>query len=259
LDTIRQLVDRRNTEHLPLEIIVVTTDHDIPALEAELDKVGVEADPVGGVLLAGTKLHGSAVYRLGGVLSPQGQAQNRNPAGLVGASDSELGNWMVSKDGITDPTVLRAWWHLVNGVYAVVPELDKLARKSGDVGTQATLLKDRFVAYVQHKVDAFGDKPIGSLERYEQGEHLYELLSALRMREFSKAKREIKAGLQEASRSDALKEEVMAMMAYRKLKSMAASRKAMEIKQADEGFSQLSRQLPHTTYGKLASNWLRAQ
>ena len=215
---------------------------------------GVEDDGLNGVYYAGTPLHGSKVYDLGGVISPSGSANTYYPEALnvVNKSADSLGKLELSKDSLSDPMALKAWWYLANGEYSAYGQVQKLSKKKGDAGSEAAILLERVDELLGKQAKAMLEQGISDIDSYEKAERLYEALDDAKIKALKDETKELKAALKEAGKSDSLKDELKARGAYNMLMGLAVSNKAKEKQQAKDGLRFLSTSLPDTHYGKLA-------
>ena len=214
----------------------------------------VTDDGLNGVYYAGTPLHGSKVYDLGGTISPSGQANSYYPAalGVVNQNADSFGKPELSKDGLSDPMALKAWWYLANGEYNAYGQVKKLTKKKGPAGEQAQTLLDRVDALLSKKAKAMLEEGISDINSYEKAERLHKALDDAKIKALRDETKQLKSALKDAGKSDSLKDELKARGAYNMLMGLTVSNKAKEKQQAKDGLRYLSTSLPDTHYGKLA-------
>ena len=230
------MADRRNSERLPIEIMVITSTADLPCTQGCLVCKGCYRRSLTGVTYAGTPYHGGAVYSLGGFA--QGNGRRTNFENLVGASSDKLGSWPISSDGITDPMAQTAWFYIARGHYAAMPEVAKATRRRGEVGEQATVLVERVSAHLQGRAEAI-TLPISDIASYDAATELLADLEATGIRDLRDLKSTISDAIGEAERNEALTEDLTARQAYISCMAMLPKGLTKE-RQARDGFIQIA-------------------
>lgn len=245
LDPVRQLVDRRNKEQLPLLVVVATTQSDIGMLRAALT---LPEDPINGVLYGGSPLPGTTVYAHGAFVDSARTNHGRTAAATILRMDADqLGSFSLSKDGLDQPAVLTAWWHLANDDFRVIQQLGPLVRQRGPLGEQATQLQERVIELLRQRKTELDQAPADfgtymALERLKPG------LDALR--ELAAEAREVNGRLREMSRNPSIRAEMEARQAYlnTRQRQVRASIDRQRIQECIDIFKAIQEQRPGTVY-----------
>ena len=242
------MVDRKAEYHLPLQIVLIANHNEIRALQ---QVAGIEDSQVSGVLYAGTSLHGSKVYGLSGGIGPDGQPKNITLASLANADANSLGSYQFSKDGISDGSVLTAWWYVTNGEYRALAELGKLAKKRDEVGEQASLLVDRISKHFLAEKERLMGQPL-DFAGYCQLETIAERMAYLR--DLKDETKEITKLLKSTAKDDeSIKQELVARSAYQQCRDLEMTMRIKDAEQAKAGYDQIADQYANTVYGQKAA------
>ncbi len=246
MGAVQQLVDRKNREKLPIQIICVT-ESDVDGL---MGAIGRPHSKTKGVLYARSTVHGKAFYALAQSWGPDGSPSKNYVSRLVKADASAIGAPLFSKEGIKDKKVLLAWWYITNGDYSAMKGLVKMAKKTDE----AKGLLDQIESFYKEKIDATMANPISTLDDYDALATYVE-----NMNDSKTLKSEIKAAkkvLKAALKDDVLKDEFAARLTYRKVTgpSNAGCREIWD--RLIGGLTMITKKYPGTKFGEKAQQKL---
>lgn len=228
--------------------MVVTSTADLNDLKGALSAKGVTEDILTGVQYAGTPYHGGAVYGLGGFRSADGRRTDYD--GVLNAGSASADAWPISNAGISDPTALTAWFYIARGNYEAMGSIAKAARRSGEVGEQASLLVERVTSLLQTRAEAI-TTPIADIENYDAAVRLVADIEASGLRDLRDLKTELSNAVRAADREDALSDELTARRAYLSCVAMLPKGLSQQRK-ARDGFQQIAERFGSTAYGRRA-------
>lgn len=239
-----------------MHIVITTTDRDLPALQSLLLNTGVPDDPASGVIFAGTPLSGAPVYRLGGIIRPNGSSQQTHNLGsLLTDSEDSFGTHPISNEDLTDPEILRAWWYLTTGNYGAVAPLARVSRGRNETAEQAKVLIERAEAHLLERKEAL-TLPIENIIDFGLAQTLADHMEVSGIPGLRDARRTLMQALRDAQRVSAMADELRARNAFYQLQEMAASRRTRDHMEATEGFEQLASTFPETVWGGRAQKRL---
>ena len=211
------------------------------------DIARIPEHPVTGVLYASSLLPHKRVYEHNAFYDPNGKIGQAKMA-------SELATFAppahpLSNTGITNPAVLKAWYHIACGEWTALPQVVAQSKKTGEVGEQAKLLLERADAYLAARSEAF-DKRTIDLAAHLEGSDLVEHLAYSPTHKA--ASKELAEKLKAAAKEAPLKAELTARSTYFKLVPMQLSPKKSENEAAKAGYQQLASKFADTAYGRKA-------
>ncbi len=209
--------------------------------------MGLPEGGINGVYYAAIALPAKQVFDVQGLYDGDGKKIGHSGLrDLPGMSASSTG---LSKDGLSNPMVLKAWFGLINNEHSVVAQLATLSKKSGEVAGEATLLLERLEAH-WNKQKSELDALTLDLETY----HGYlRLAGHMSCRSSMKTVvKEIQDKLKAAAKQDPLKSDLAAYNAYVSVAPLRTSLKKAERDKAKDGLQQIAAKFPDSTFVRLA-------
>lgn len=213
-----------------------------------MDMSKIPNNPVTGVLFAASLLPHKQMFDHAGTYDPTGKHSRSFPS-----SAGDLGSWKphpptLSSDGITHPGMQKAWFFVANGQWDALKQVGGMAKRSGEVGEQATLLLDRAAELLRREHAAWSSRTL-DVAAYEDGLALLDKLSGHPA--FKEEAKAVDTALKAAAK-DALKDEIIARNAWKKVAPLSVSIKKTERDQAKAGLNQIADRFGSTVYGGLA-------
>ena len=212
------------------------------------DFARIPEDPVTGVLYASTLRPHKQLHTHYAFFRPNGSSSDDSIPFLTDRSWQPEAH-PLAKDGLTNPAVLKAWFHLASGDWSALAQVSSQAKKKGESGDQAKLLLERAEAFLTERATAFEARKL-DLAAHIEGTALVERLArSPAHKETSKALAE---KLRAAAKEEPLKSELLARLHYFKLVPMQVSLKRTENEAAKAGYQQLAKKYPDTVFGRKA-------
>jgi len=243
IDAVRQFVDRKNKENLPVQVVLVT---DADMMKSLKDFARIPEDQVTGVLYASSLLPHKRLYEHDVFYDSTGKMTYLRMDTLA---THKPGAHPISNEGLTNPTVQKAWFRLASSDWSVLTQIVAQTKKKGEIGDQSKLLFERAEAYLTTRLDAF-DKRTLDLDAHVDGTKLVEQLACSPTHKV--ASKALAEKLKSAAKNDPLKSEIIARSVYFKLVPLQISLKKSENEAALGGYQQLASKYANTTYGRLA-------
>ncbi len=207
--------------------------------------IGLPEGGINGVYYAAIALPAKQIFDVQGLYDDSGKQIGHNGLRDLSSTPSRL-----SKDGLSDPLVLKSWFGLINNEYAVVAQLATLSKKSGAPGAEATLLLERLEADWNKQKSELDARTL-DVETY----HAYQRLCG-QMASRSTMKpvvKEIQDKVKAAAKQDPLKSELAAYNAYISVAALRTSLKKTDRDKAKDGLQQIAAKFPDATYGRQAT------
>ena len=215
-------------------------------LTALKDIARIPEHPVTGVLYASSLLPHKRVYQHDAFYDSTGKMEYVSVAALA---TLKPGPHPLANDGLTNPAVQKAWFHLASGDWTALSQVVAQTKKKGELGDQAKVLIERAEAYLTARQDTF-DKRTLDLAAHVDGTKLVEQLACSPAHKV--ASKALAEKLKTAAKDEPLKSEIFARSAYFKLLPLQISQKKSETEAAMGGYQQLAKKYADTAYGRQA-------
>lgn len=234
-------------------VVVLTTHADM--IDSLKGLTALPDNAYNGVLYASALVADKNLYNLAATYDGTGRRAGGIPQSVDALNSFKPASaHPVSKDGVTEAAVLKAYSGIVAGMPEALKALAAAAKKSGDTGEQAKALLERTEGWLKQRYDAWNAQAL-TIANYGEGEALVPWLEqSPTHKDLAKA---VETKLDEAAGADPLKSELVARNAYRKVAPLAFSLRKPEVDQARAGLDQIVAKFGTTSFGAQAKS-LRA-